>query len=160
MFKVFTLFRTGVCRTVSHMQVWSEIREELGWEGLASPGHATLQLDTNSEGNLDLPHCSLANSPTDLSCDRKMNSDYETNSGVCMDSKGYPDSKCPPHTDMDEGTPAAAQAQSSEPMLVHELQSLWDHGRYAGHGNLGEPLEGGTSKGLRIGWTYSGACPC
>lgn len=94
MFKVFTLFRTGVCRTVSHMQVWSEIREELGWEGLASPGHATLQLDTNSEGNLDLPHCSLANSPTDLSCDSQMNSDYETNSGVCMDSKGYPDSKC------------------------------------------------------------------
>ncbi|GAB5567540.1 tight junction protein ZO-3 isoform X3 [Prionailurus iriomotensis] len=59
------------------------------------------------QGNLDLPHRGLADSSADLSCDSRVNSDYET------DGEGYTDGEGGPHTDVDEGPPAPALARSS-----------------------------------------------
>ncbi|XP_049495567.1 tight junction protein ZO-3 isoform X1 [Panthera uncia] len=84
------------------------------------------QPDTSSEGNLDLPHRGLADSSADLSCDSRVNSDYET------DGEGYTDGEGGPHTDVDEGPPAPALARSSEPVLADEPQSPGDHGRAPG----------------------------
>ncbi|XP_046950719.1 tight junction protein ZO-3 isoform X1 [Lynx rufus] len=81
------------------------------------------QPDNSSEGNLDLPHRGLADSSADLSCDSRVNSDYET------DGEGYTDGEGGPHTDVDEGPPAPALARSSEPVLADEPQSPGDHGR-------------------------------
>nr|XP_035971962.1 tight junction protein ZO-3 isoform X1 [Halichoerus grypus] len=84
------------------------------------------QLDNSSEDNLELPHRGLADSSADLSCDSRVNSDYET------DGEGYTDGEGGPHTDVDEGPPAPALARSSEPVLMDEPQSLRDHGRASG----------------------------
>ncbi|XP_047700109.1 tight junction protein ZO-3 isoform X1 [Prionailurus viverrinus] len=84
------------------------------------------QPDNSSEGNLDLPHRGLADSSADLSCDSRVNSDYET------DGEGYTDGEGGPHTDVDEGPPAPALARSSEPVLADEPQSPGDHGRAPG----------------------------
>ncbi|XP_032739448.1 tight junction protein ZO-3 isoform X1 [Lontra canadensis] len=81
------------------------------------------QLDDSSDDNLELPHRGLADSSADLSCDSRVNSDYET------DGEGYTDGEGGPHTDVDEGPPAPALARSSEPVLADEPQSLRDHGR-------------------------------
>ncbi|XP_025772140.1 tight junction protein ZO-3 [Puma concolor] len=85
-----------------------------------------LEPDNSSEGNLDLPHRGLADSSADLSCDSRVNSDYET------DGEGYTDGEGGPHTDVDEGPPAPALARSSEPVLADEPQSPGDHGRAPG----------------------------
>ncbi|XP_027981845.1 tight junction protein ZO-3 isoform X2 [Eumetopias jubatus] len=84
------------------------------------------QLDNSSEDNLELPHHGLADSSADLSCDSRVNSDYET------DGEGYTDGEGGPHMDMDEGPPVPALARSSEPVLVDEPQSPRDHGRASG----------------------------
>ncbi|XP_015359306.1 tight junction protein ZO-3 [Marmota marmota marmota] len=75
------------------------------------------QLDGSSEDNLDLPHCGLAGSSADLSCDSRANSDYETDGEGCTDGEGGP------HTDVEEGPPAPALARSSEPVQLDEPQS-------------------------------------
>lgn len=93
----------------------------------AQPGHVHLQLDSSSEDNLDLPHRDLADSSADLSCDSRVNSDYET------DGEGYTDGEGGPYTDVDEEPPAPALARSSEPVLADEPQILQDHGRPSGH---------------------------
>uniref|UniRef100_A0A8D0VQV1 Tight junction protein 3 n=1 Tax=Sus scrofa TaxID=9823 RepID=A0A8D0VQV1_PIG len=85
------------------------------------------QLDSSSEDNLDLPHRDLADSSADLSCDSRVNSDYET------DGEGYTDGEGGPYTDVDEEPPAPALARSSEPVLADEPQILQDHGRPSGH---------------------------
>uniref|UniRef100_A0A452S731 Tight junction protein 3 n=1 Tax=Ursus americanus TaxID=9643 RepID=A0A452S731_URSAM len=79
------------------------------------------QLDNSSEDNLELPHRGLADSSADLSCDSRVNSDYET------DGEGYTDGEGGPHTDVDEGPPAPALARSSEPVGCSSSQflSLW-----------------------------------
>ncbi|XP_039734277.1 tight junction protein ZO-3 isoform X1 [Pteropus medius] len=84
------------------------------------------QLDGSVEDNLDLPHRGLADSSADLSCDSRVNSDYET------DGEGYTDGEGGPHTDVDEGPPAPALARSSEPVLADEPQSPRDHERSSG----------------------------
>ncbi|XP_027440746.2 tight junction protein ZO-3 isoform X2 [Zalophus californianus] len=84
------------------------------------------QLDNSSEDNLELPHHGLADSSADLSCDSRVNSDYET------DGEGYTDGEGGPHMDVDEGPPVPALARSSEPVLVDEPQSPRDHGRASG----------------------------
>ncbi|XP_034513391.1 tight junction protein ZO-3 isoform X3 [Ailuropoda melanoleuca] len=84
------------------------------------------QLDNSSEDNLELPHRGLTDSSADLSCDSRVNSDYET------DGEGYTDGEGGPHTDVDEGPPAPALARSSEPVLADEPQSPRDHGRASG----------------------------
>uniref|UniRef100_A0A452S6W4 Tight junction protein 3 n=1 Tax=Ursus americanus TaxID=9643 RepID=A0A452S6W4_URSAM len=84
------------------------------------------QLDNSSEDNLELPHRGLADSSADLSCDSRVNSDYET------DGEGYTDGEGGPHTDVDEGPPAPALARSSEPVLADEPQSPRDHRRASG----------------------------
>lgn len=100
--------------------VWSEVRE-------AQPGHPAPQLDGSLEDNLDLPHRGLADSSADLSCDSRVNSDYET------DGEGYTDGEGGPYTDVDEGPPEPALVRSSEPVPVDKPQSLQDHGRPSGH---------------------------
>lgn len=93
---------------------------------LAQLGLPAPQLDNSSEDNLELPHRGLADSSADLSCDSRVNSDYET------DGEGYTDGEGGPHTDVDEGPPAPALARSSEPVLMDEPQSPRDHGRASG----------------------------
>lgn len=78
------------------------------------------QLD-GSEENLDLPHRGLADSSADLSCDSRVNSDYEE-----TDGEGYTDGE---GVDGDEGPPAPALARSSEPVQEDEAQSPPHHGR-------------------------------
>ncbi|KAG8519120.1 Tight junction protein ZO-3, partial [Galemys pyrenaicus] len=84
------------------------------------------QLDNSSEDNLDLPRHGLADSSADLSCDSRVNSDYET------DGEGYTDGEGGPHTDVDEEPSMPALARSSEPVLVDEPQSLRCHGGASG----------------------------
>ena len=117
------------------MTVWTRFGSEVGgrgwdWEEGAGPwlsqATPTPQPDNSSEGNLDLPHRGLADSSADLSCDSRVNSDYET------DGEGYTDGEGGPHTDVDEGPPAPALARSSEPVLADEPQSPGDHGRAPG----------------------------
>ncbi|XP_058393538.1 tight junction protein ZO-3 isoform X1 [Diceros bicornis minor] len=94
------------------------------------------QLDGSSDNNLDLPHRGLGDSSADLSCDSRVNSDYETDGegGVYTDDGGvYTDGEGGPHTDVDEEPPAPALARSSEPVLEDEPQSPRDHGRSLGH---------------------------
>lgn len=120
---------------VSWVWVWPEIQEAKppGLGVLAEPDHTPThplthpQLDGSLEDNLDLPHRGLNDSSADLSCDSRVNSDYET------DGEGYTDGEGGPHTDVDEGPPAPALDRSSEPVLVEKPQSLWDHGRSSGH---------------------------
>nr|KAF6402691.1 tight junction protein 3 [Rousettus aegyptiacus] len=90
------------------------------------------QLDGSVEDNLDLPHRSLADSSADLSCDSRVNSDYETDGEGYTDGEGHTDGEGGPHTDVDEGPPAPALARSSEPVLADEPQSPKDHGRSSG----------------------------
>ena len=87
---------------------------------MAQPGHVHPQLDNSSEDNLDLPHHGLADSSADLSCDSRVNSDYET------DGEGGP------HTDVDEGPRVPALARSSEPVLGDEARIPQHHGRPSG----------------------------
>ncbi|XP_058916160.1 tight junction protein ZO-3 isoform X2 [Kogia breviceps] len=93
------------------------------------------QLDSSSEDNLDLPHRSLADSSADLSCDSRLNSDYETDGegGVYTDGGAYTDGEGGPHTDVGEGPLVPALARSSEPVLEDEPRILQDHGRPLGH---------------------------
>nr|XP_036874214.1 tight junction protein ZO-3 [Manis javanica] len=93
------------------------------------------QVDGPSEDTLDLPHHGLADSSADLSCDSRVNSDYETDGegGVYTDGDGYTDGEGGPHTDVDEGPPAPALARSSEPVLADEPQSPWHHRKSSGH---------------------------
>lgn len=92
-------------------------------------------MDGPSEDTLDLPHHGLADSSADLSCDSRVNSDYETDGegGVYTDGDGYTDGEGGPHTDVDEGPPAPALARSSEPVLADEPQSPWHHRKSSGH---------------------------
>ncbi|XP_036315773.1 tight junction protein ZO-3 isoform X1 [Pipistrellus kuhlii] len=85
------------------------------------------QLDGSLEDNLDLPNRGLNDSSADLSCDSRVNSDYET------DGEGYTDGEGGPLTDVDEGPPAPALDRSSEPVPVEKPPSLRDHGRPSGH---------------------------
>lgn len=104
------------------------------------------------EDNLDLPHRGLADSSADLSCDSRVNSDYET------DGEGYTDGEGGPHTDVDEGPPAPALARSSEPVLADEPQSPRDHERSSGvRGAQVSRAWGGPSKGLGTGQTHVGS---
>ncbi|XP_023368409.1 tight junction protein ZO-3 [Otolemur garnettii] len=85
------------------------------------------QLDSSSEENLDLPHCGLADSAADLSCDSRANSEYEETDGeggVYTDGEGYTDGEDGPHMDVDDRPLMAALARSSEPVQVDEPQSL------------------------------------
>lgn len=77
------------------------------------------QLDSASEDNLDLPHRGLADSSGDLSCDSRVNSDYDTDGegGVYTDGEGGL------HTDVDDESPVPALARSSEPVLADRPQS-------------------------------------
>ncbi|XP_055285171.1 tight junction protein ZO-3 isoform X2 [Moschus berezovskii] len=92
------------------------------------------QLDSSSEDNLDLPHHGLADSSADLSCDSRVNSDYETDGegSVYTDGEGYMDGEGGPHTDVDEGPRVPALARSSEPVLGDEPRIPQDHGRSSG----------------------------
>lgn len=92
-------------------------------------------MDGPSEDTLDLPHHGLADSSADLSCDSRVNSDYETDGegGVYTDGDGYTDGEGGPHTDVDEGPPAPALARSSEPVLADKPQSPWHHRKSSGH---------------------------
>ncbi|KAF6307288.1 tight junction protein 3 [Rhinolophus ferrumequinum] len=86
------------------------------------------QLDGSLEDNLDLPHHDLADSSAELSCDSRVNSDYET------DGEGYTDGEGGPHTEVDEGPLMPALARSSEPVMADETQRQRDHhGRSSGH---------------------------
>ncbi|KAK2087040.1 Tight junction protein ZO-3 [Saguinus oedipus] len=85
------------------------------------------QLDGSLEDNLDLPHRGLADSSADLSCDSRVNSDYETDGEGCTDGEGGA------HTDVDDEPPAPALARSSEPVQADEPQSQRDHGRISAH---------------------------
>ncbi|XP_020826967.1 tight junction protein ZO-3 isoform X2 [Phascolarctos cinereus] len=72
------------------------------------------QLDNTTEENLDLPHQDFEGSSAYLSCDSRVNSDYET------DGEGsfYTDN------DMDEEPAEPALARSSEPVEVDEVENL------------------------------------
>ncbi|XP_017362890.1 tight junction protein ZO-3 [Cebus imitator] len=85
------------------------------------------QLDGSLEDNLDLPHRGLADSSADLSCDSRVNSDYETDGEGCTDGEGGA------HTDVDDEPPAPALARSSEPVQEDEPQTPRDHGRISAH---------------------------
>lgn len=86
------------------------------------------QLDGSLEDNLDLRHHGLADSSAELSCDSRVNSDYET------DGEGYTDGEGGAHTEVDEGPLMPALARSSEPVMADETQSQRDHhGRSSGH---------------------------
>lgn len=142
----------------------SWVRDRSGtWEGLAhgsrlSQAIPTPQLDGSVEDNLDLPHRSLADSSADLSCDSRVNSDYETDGEGYTDGEGHTDGEGGPHTDVDEGPPAPALARSSEPVLADEPQSPKDHGRSSGvRGAQVSRTWGGPSKGLGIGQTHVGS---
>ncbi|XP_074060158.1 tight junction protein ZO-3 isoform X2 [Macrotis lagotis] len=72
------------------------------------------QLDNAAEDNLDLPRQDFRGSNDYLSCDSRVNSDYET------DGEGgfYTDN------DMDEEYPEPALARSSEPVEAYEAENL------------------------------------
>uniref|UniRef100_A0A2K5DMK1 Tight junction protein 3 n=1 Tax=Aotus nancymaae TaxID=37293 RepID=A0A2K5DMK1_AOTNA len=93
------------------------------------------QLDGSLEDNLDLPHRGLADSSGDLSCDSRVNSDYETDGegGPYTDGEGCTDGEGGGHTDVDDEPPAPALARSSEPVQADEPQSPRDHGRISAH---------------------------
>lgn len=146
------------------LKVVSWVKDRSGtWEGLAhgsrlSQAIPTPQLDGSVEDNLDLPHRSLADSSADLSCDSRVNSDYETDGEGYTDGEGHTDGEGGPHTDVDEGPPAPALARSSEPVLADEPQSPKDHGRSSGvRGAQVSRTWGGPSKGLGIGQTHVGS---
>nr|XP_034802744.1 tight junction protein ZO-3 isoform X3 [Pan paniscus] len=93
------------------------------------------QLDGSLEDNLDLPHRGLADSSADLSCDSRVNSDYETDGegGAYTDGEGYADGEGGPYTDVDDEPAAPALARSSEPVQADEPQSPRDRGRILAH---------------------------
>ncbi|XP_023500174.1 tight junction protein ZO-3 isoform X1 [Equus caballus] len=91
------------------------------------------QLDGSSDDNLDLPLRGLGDSSADLSCDSRVNSDYETDGeggvytdGVYTDGD-YTDGEGGRHTDGDEEPPVPALARSSEPVLADEPPSPRGH---------------------------------
>ncbi|KAL4674013.1 hypothetical protein H8959_017947 [Pygathrix nigripes] len=86
------------------------------------------QLEGSLENNLDLPHRGLADSSADLSCDSRVNSDYEE-----TDGEGYTDGEGGPYTDVDDEPPAPALARSSEPVQADEPQSPRDRGRISAY---------------------------
>lgn len=103
------------------------------------------QLDGSSDDNLDLPLRGLGDSSADLSCDSRVNSDYETDGegGVYTDGD-YTDGEGGRHTDGDEEPPVPALARSSEPVLADEPPSPRGHraaqvSRARGAGTPGDP---------------------
>ncbi|XP_054985025.1 tight junction protein ZO-3 [Sorex araneus] len=108
------------------------------------------QLDSTSEDNLDLPYRGRADSSADLSCDSRVNSDYETDGegGVYTDGEGgvYTDGEGGLHTDVDDEPRAPALARSSEPVLADEPQSPPHHHQRSSE-NWGAQVEGRQPQG-------------
>ncbi|KAI5232208.1 Tight Junction Protein Zo-3 [Manis pentadactyla] len=75
-----------------------------------------------------------------MSCDSLVNSDYKTALVEDTDGADYTKGKGGLHPDMEEGSPATALAQSLEPVLVEEPQSLLDHETSSGHQGAQNPL--------------------
>uniref|UniRef100_A0A2K5IYP9 Tight junction protein 3 n=1 Tax=Colobus angolensis palliatus TaxID=336983 RepID=A0A2K5IYP9_COLAP len=88
------------------------------------------QLEGSLENNLDLPHRGLADSSADLSCDSRVNSDYEETDG---EGGAYTDGEGGPYTDVDDEPPAPALARSSEPVQADEPRSPRDRGRISAY---------------------------
>ncbi|XP_037360964.2 tight junction protein ZO-3 [Talpa occidentalis] len=113
---------------------YQELKEAIREQQTRPIWTAEDQLDNSSEDNLDLPRHGLANSSADLSCDSRVNSDYETDGegGVYTDGEAYTDGEGGPHTDVDEEPSMPALARSSEPVLADEPPSPRHHGRASG----------------------------